>query len=90
MQFFVSEEGLHALQVSAPAPVALLLLDILHRLGVVLAAFEVQVVRAQKRLRLALVEVDGTAIREARLHRVQAEILLMVEQTAGQGEKSPR
>ncbi len=89
VEFFATEAGLHALQLNAPVPVALSVLDLLHRLGVVLAAFEVRIGRAQQRHRFAVMELDGTAIREARLQCLQAEILTLVEQNYGQRAESP-
>ena len=89
VQFFATEEGLHSLQISAAVPVALSLLDVLHRLGVVLAAFEVRNERAQRRFRFAVMEPDGTAIRAARLQRLQSEILMLAERTGGQAAESP-
>ena len=89
VQFFATEEGLHSLQISAAVPVALSLLDVLHRLGVVLAAFEVRNERAQQRFRFAVMELDGTAIRAARLQRLQSEILMLAERTGGQAAESP-
>ena len=89
VQFLATEDGLRALQLNAPVPLAISLLDVLHRLGVVLTAFEVQTGGAQQEHRFAVTELDGTAIRGARLQLLQAEILTVVKQTRGQRGESP-
>ena len=89
VEFFETEAGLHALQITAAVPVSLALLEVLHRLGVVLVAFDVRHGDTHSRQRYALTEPDGTAVRQARLVRLQSEILALVEHAVGGEEPSP-
>ena len=75
------EIGLKAIEVSVPVPVALSLIDLLLRFGVVLSDFGATSQEGWVIQRYAVVEADGALVRGNRRLRLQSEILELLERS---------
>jgi hypothetical protein len=71
--------GLVALEVEAPIPVVLDLLDLLHAAGVHLVSFDTLKYNGWAHQRIAITERDGTAIRDKRRLQLQRTIVPLLE-----------